>query len=232
MPKESVLIIEDEKDLLKLLQYNLEREGYEVILAEAGEKGFELAQSKRPDLIILDLMLPEMDGLEVCRLLKRTKETMDIPILMLTAKSSEIDQVVGLEMGASDYMTKPFSVKILLARLKNILKHKANMAEKGKKAVLSFGDLLLDKERMSFKAKGKPVNLTKLEFNILSYLMENPEIVISREKLVQAVWGSGSLVSAVAVNMQIKSLRDKLGKYSDYIETVRGSGYRFVERDE
>ena len=225
MVKESVLVIEDEKDVQNLLRYNLEKEGYEVLSADTGERGFEIARSKYPDAVILDLILPEIDGLEVCRLLKNTRETRLIPILMLTAKSSELDQVVGLELGAADYLTKPFSVKVLLARLKNILKKKAAIEEE--KAVLECRELALDKDRHHFSIKGKPVDLANLEFRIMSVLMERPGVVISREQLVPAVWGDGSFVSKAALNMQIKSLREKLGKYRDYLETVRGTGFRF-----
>ncbi len=225
MAKKSVLVIDDEKNLQKLLDYNLEKEGYEVVVAQTGEQGFEMAKAKRPDAIVLDLMLPQIDGLEVCSLLKATKETKSIPILMLTAKSTDVDQVVGLEMGASDYMTKPFSVKVLLARLKNILKNKAVPPEGT--TILRCCELAIDKDSHRFSIKGKVVDLTKMEFRILCVLMEHQKIVISREELVSAVWGAGSFVSKAAVNMQIKSLRDKLGKYRDYIETVRGSGFRF-----
>ena len=205
MPRESVLVIDDEKDLQKLISYNLEKEGY--------------------DVIVLDLMLPQIDGLEVCRLLKAEKETKHIPIVMLTAKSTEIDEVVGLELGASDYIAKPFSVKVLLARLKSILKNKALPRDEA--SIFKCCELVLDKDCHRFSIKGKTVDFTKMEFRILTILIENPKVVISREQLVSKVWGDGSFVSKVAVNMQIKSLREKLGKYRDYIETVRGSGFRF-----
>ena len=227
MPKEKILVIDDEKDLLKLLEYNLRKEGYEVVLAETGEKGLELAGSEKPDLIVLDLMLPQIDGLEVCRLLKFDRGTRNIPVLMLTAKSSEVDQVVGLELGASDYLTKPFSVKVLLARLKNILKHKGTRREE--KTALTLGALCLDRERFSLTIRGKSVGLTKKEFEILAVLMEEAGKAVPREALVETVWGAGSFVSAVSLNMHVKSLRDKLGKHQDAIETVRGIGFRFSE---
>ena len=225
MSKESILVVEDEKDVQNLLRYNLEKEGYEVFSALTGEEGFELAKSKMPDVIILDLMLPQIDGLEVCRLLKATKETKRIPILMLTAKSSEVDQVVGLELGASDYLTKPFSVKVLLARIKNALRIKAKPHEEV--PVLDCCELALDKEKQLFKVKGKAMALTKTEFKIMSVLMERPKVVVSRDDLISMVWGSGSLVSSAAMNMQIMGLREKLGRYRDYVETIRGSGFRF-----
>ncbi len=227
MPKETILAIEDEKDVLKLLQYNLEKEGYTVLSAENGEKGLELARAKKPALILLDVMLPGIDGLEVCRLLKADRETRSIPVFMLTAKGSDIDQVVGLELGASDYLPKPFGVKVLLARIKNLLK--AKLVAPAEDAVVQRGDFVLDRERMRFMLKGKLVALTKTEFRILGVLMEREDIVFTRENLVSSVWGSGVIVSEPALNMQIKSLRAKLGKYRDCIETVRGSGYRFIQ---
>jgi len=226
MPKKSILVIEDEAPLRELLQYNLEKEGYSVLPADTGEKGVELARAEKPDLVILDLMLPKIDGLEVCRLLKGARETRSIPILMLTAKSSELDQVVGLEVGASDYLAKPFSVKILLARLKNVLRSHEVIGRENVK--IQKGDFLLDRDAVRFFIKNKPVELTKTEFGILSVLMDRAEAMVSREQLVSLVWGQGSFVSQASINMQIKSLRDKLGKARYAIETVRGLGYRFV----
>ncbi len=228
MPKETILIIDDEKDILKLLQYNLEKEGYPVLTAQTGETGLELAKSKKPDLVILDIMLPGMDGLEVCKLLRTTSQTKNIPIFMLTAKNTEVDQVVGLELGASDYIAKPFSVKVLLARLKNIFRAKTNQKEET--AVLKAGDFVIDKEKLHFTVKGKPVPLTKLEFRILSFLMENPGRVFSRDKLLSGAWGGEAFVIDRTVDVHVRSIRKKLGKYRDMIETVRGTGYRFSEK--
>ncbi len=229
MPKKSILVIDDEKDILKLLEYNLRKEGYEILASRTGEEGLEFAKSKKPDLVILDLMLPGMDGLEVCRLLYSQKETKNIPVLMLTAKGSEVDQIVGLEIGASDYISKPFSVKVLLARVKNIFRHKENKKETP--PAVRAGDLLIDKERMSFAIKGKPVPLTKLEFSILSFLMENRGKVFSRDALLSGAWQGETFVVDRTVDVHVRSIRQKLGKYRDSIETVRGSGYRFTESD-
>ena len=226
MSKESILIIEDEAAIQNLLEYNLEREGYGVFLAGTGEKGLEIARAEKPDLILLDLMLPKIDGLEVCRLLKQTRETRHIPVLMLTAKNTEIDQVVGLEMGASDYLAKPFSVKILLARMKNILRGHQNISSENAK--IEQGDFLLDRDAVRFFIKKKPVELTKTEFGIMETLMTRLGTMVSRDQLVSLVWGRGTIVSQASINMQIKSLREKLGKYRKSIETVRGLGYRFV----
>lgn len=228
-PKKTILAIDDEKDILRLLQYNLEKENYQVLTAASGEAGFELAKLKKPDLILLDLMLPGMDGLEVCRLLRQSAETKQIPILMLTAKSTEIDQIVGLEMGASDYITKPFSVKVMLARVKNALRSKQVEADQG--GILKVGDLVLDKDRHAFTVKGKPVTLTKLEFNILAFLMANKGRVFSRDKLLSGAWGGEAFVVDRTVDVHVRSIRQKLGKYRDYLETVRGTGYRFVETE-
>ncbi len=229
MAKQSILVIDDEKDILKLLQYNLEKEGYQVSLAKTGEEGLELAKRKLPDLIVLDLMLPGIDGLEVCKLIRGQKSTSYIPILMLTAKSTETDQIVGLELGATDYITKPFSIKVLLARVKNIFRNKIKK-EMGE-GPLKAGDFIIDKARFSFTVKGKPVALTKLEFKILSFLMENRGIVFSRDKLLNGAWGGETFVIDRTVDVHIRSIREKLGKYRHCIETVRGTGYRFTEED-
>ena len=168
MAKKLILAIDDEKDILKLVQYNLEREGHQVLCAKSGEEGLETARAKKPDLVILDLMLPGMDGLEVCKILRSNKETKNIPILMLTAKSAEIDQILGLELGATDYVSKPFSVKVLSARVKNIFRNQE--VKKEGLPTLRVGDLAIDRERRSFTVKGKPVSLTKLEFQMLIFL--------------------------------------------------------------
>lgn len=227
MAKRSILVIDDEKDILKLIQYNLEKEGYQVTTAATGEAGVEAARRVRPDLIVLDLMLPGMDGLEACRILKSDKAMRSVPVIMLTAKSSEVDQVVGLELGAADYVAKPFSVKVLLARVKNALR-RAEPA-KSETAVLKVGDVTLDRERQSVTVKGKPVQLTRLEFRILGFLMENPGKVFSRDQLLSGAWDGEAFVVDRTVDVHVKSIRSKLGKQRDCIETVRGTGYRFVE---
>lgn len=230
MSKKLILAIDDEKDILKLLQYNLEREGHQVICAKSGEEGLETARAKKPDLILLDLMLPGMDGLEVCKILRGNKDTKNIPILMLTAKSSEIDQILGLELGATDYITKPFSVKVLSARVKNIFRNKE--IKKDESVVLRASGLAIDRERHSFTVNGKPVNLTKLEFQMLGFLMENRGKVFSRDQLLSSVWEGQAFVVDRTVDVHMRSIRQKLGKYRDLIETVRGSGYRFADTDE
>ncbi len=230
MAKPLILVIDDEKDILKLLQYNLEKEGYQVLQAKTGEEGLDAARAKKPDLVLLDLMLPGIDGLEVCKVLRADPGTRHIPVIMLTAKGSEIDQVVGLEIGAVDYIPKPFSVKVLLARLKNALRRAMSPAG-DPSAVLKAGDAVLDKERQSFTLKGKSVALTRLEFRILAFLMENRGRVFSRDKLLSGAWEGEAFVVDRTVDVHIRSIRHKLGKHRDLIETVRGSGYRFAESD-
>jgi len=223
----SILIVEDDPDIRKILQYNLSREGFDTRFAATGEEGLDLARTLAPDAVILDLMLPGMDGLEVCKLLKYDARTRNIPVLMLTAKSSETDEIVGLEIGASDYLTKPFNVGVLLARVKNLLKSRTAAAAPASKARLREGEFEMDVEKMEFRVKDRPLFLTKIQFQILRCLMEHPGVVLSRERLVHAIWGQGAFVSDTAVNMHIKSIRRKLGKSGDRIVTVRGFGYRF-----
>lgn len=227
MAKETILVIDDDKDIQKLVQYNLEKEGFQTLVARTGEEGLEMARAKSPALVVLDLMLPGIDGLEVCRLLRAEKTTRSLPVLMLTAKGSETDQIVGLELGANDYITKPFSVKVLIARVRNLLRR--TEAPKEETPVLRHGDITLDRERMSVTVKGKPAQLTKLEFRILAFLMENPGKVFSRDKLLSGAWEGEAFVVDRTVDVHIKSIRQKLGKSRDVIETVRGSGYRLAE---
>ncbi|MCG3175148.1 MAG: Alkaline phosphatase synthesis transcriptional regulatory protein PhoP [Candidatus Omnitrophica bacterium] len=227
MSRQTILVIDDDKDIQKLLQYNLEKEGFQALVAKTGEEGLEMARTKSPSLVVLDLMLPGIDGLEVCRLLRAERTTRTLPVLMLTAKGSETDQVVGLELGANDYITKPFSVKVLVARVRNLLR-RAETPEP-ETPVLKHGDITLDRERMSVTVKGKQVQLTKLEFRILAFLMEHPGKVFSRDRLLSGAWEGEAFVVDRTVDVHIKSIRQKLGKSRDVIETVRGSGYRLAE---
>ena len=230
MANKTILVVDDEKDILSLLEYNLQKDGYRVVSAKSGEEGLEKCRAVKPDLMVLDLMLPGIDGLEVCRLLKSDKNCSEIPILMLTAKSTDIDQIVGLEMGASDYMAKPFSVKVLLARVKNILR--SQIPPKVSSRVLKYGDLCIDKDSHRFTLKGKSVELTKLEFQILTVLMENPNRVFSREKLLEVAWKNETFIVDRTVDVHVKSIRKKLGKYRNLIQTIRGTGYRFGSEEE
>jgi two-component system phosphate regulon response regulator PhoB len=209
------------------VELNIAREGYRVLTCGTGEQALKLAGSKLPSLVILDLMLPGIDGLEVCKKLKSDPKTENIPIVMLTAKGEESDIVTGLELGADDYITKPFSGKVLVARVRRILRRMVTAADD--KAVLKVQDLTIDPSRREVLIEGKPVQLTFTEFNILHILAKRPGLVFTRYQIVDAIRGSDYLVTDRAVDVQIVSLRKKLGRYGEYIETVRGVGYRFKD---
>lgn len=225
MAKAKILVVDDEEDIRELVELNLSHEGFKVIMCETGEKAIEKAGSELPDLIILDLMLPGMDGFEVCRKLKSDMKTQNIPVVMLTAKSGETDVVTGLEVGADDYVTKPFSGKVLTARVRRLLRRADAKSED--KTVLKIGDLTIDPSRREVLVKNKAADLTFTEFNILQILARKPGIVFTRYQIVDALHGSDYIVTERAVDVQIVSLRKKLGACGDYIETVRGVGYRF-----
>ncbi len=232
MAKERVLVIEDEEDILALVHYNLAREGYEVTCATSGEEGLKKACEIEPDLILLDLMLPGIDGMEVCRRLKKERRTASIPLIMVTAKGEEADVVTGLELGADDYVTKPFSTKVLLARIKTVIKrHFQEPAEEGEdNASLEIHGLAIHPGRNEVLLNGKPVDLTYTEFRVLSFLARRPGWVFTRYQIVNAVRGDDYAVTDRAVDVQIVGLRKKLGEYGTYIETVRGVGYRFRDQ--
>jgi two-component system alkaline phosphatase synthesis response regulator PhoP len=228
MPGEKVLVVDDEENIRELVRYNLDREGYRVTTVGSGEEALQQAGSQVPDLIILDLMLPGIDGLDVCRELKHDPKTAHIPIVMLTVKGEESDIVIGLELGADDYITKPFSPKILLARLKAVLRrHKTEPI--GETDVLTFGDLMIHPGRYGVSVQGKPVKLTSTEFRILHLMARRPGWVFTRYQIVDAARGEDAAVTDRSVDFHITSLRRKLGPCSDYIETVWGVGYRFKE---
>ncbi len=229
MPKERILVVDDEEDILELVRFNLSKEGYQAICAETGERAVEIARSEMPDLVVLDLMLPGMDGLEVTKFLKKDLETQHIPIVMLTAKGEESDIVTGLELGADDYVTKPFSPKILLARVKAVLRRKAADTS-DRSEVVSIHNLVIHPGRREVRVDGKPVDLTFTEFGVLSYLVRRPGWVFTRTQIVDAVRGSDYFVTDRSVDVQIVGLRKKLGSAGQYIETVRGVGYRFKEK--
>jgi two-component system phosphate regulon response regulator PhoB len=222
-----ILIIEDEKDILDLVEYNLKQAGFQVLTAADGGAGLELAIKKRPILIILDLMLPGMDGKDVCRALKSNPVTKTIPVLMLTAKAEELDRVVGFELGADDYVTKPFSPRELVLRVKAILRRKEAPAESEK--TIQIGDLLIDIDRHQVSVKKNLLQLTSTEFKLLVELVSNRGRVQTRERLLDKVWGYTYEGYARTVDTHIRRLREKLGKTGDLIETLRGVGYRFRE---
>jgi len=227
MAKENILIVDDEEDVLELVRYNLDKNGYNTEIATTGEEALAKARAKLPDLVILDLMLPGIDGLGVCKKLKSDTKTQNIPIIMLTAKGEEIDIVTGLELGADDYVTKPFSPKVLVARVRKIL-HRA-IARDLEKAPVKIYELTIDPARREVLIKNKPVELTFTEFNILYALAKRPGLVFTRYQIVDALHGDDYLVTDRAVDVQIVGLRKKLGPCSKYIETVRGVGYRFKD---
>ncbi|MBN2455157.1 MAG: response regulator [Sedimentisphaerales bacterium] len=227
MPKENILIVDDEEDVLELVRYNLDKNGYRTVTAATGEDALAKARTKLPDLVILDLMLPGIDGLEVCKKLKIDTKTQNIPIIMLTAKGEEADIVTGLELGADDYVAKPFSPKVLVARVRRILHRK--VTRDLEKALVKIHELTIDPARREVLIKNKPVELTFTEFNILYALAKRPGLVFTRYQIVDALHGDDYLVTDRAVDVQIVGLRKKLGPCSKYIETVRGVGYRFKD---
>jgi two-component system phosphate regulon response regulator PhoB len=226
MAKQRILIIEDERALTKVLAYNLQREGYEVTVAHDGVEGLRRAQANPPDLVILDLMLPGMDGLDVCRELRAGEATRTIPILMLTAKAEETDQVVGFSLGADDYVTKPFSVKVLLQRIKALHRRAEGPAES---TVLEHQGVQIDRVRHRACVNDRELDLTPTEFRLLECLLRQPGRAFTRHHLMDAAIGDGAVVLERTIDVHIKTLRRKLGPAGDLIETVRGVGYRFSE---
>ncbi|MFL6527528.1 MAG: response regulator [Chthoniobacterales bacterium] len=222
---QKILIVEDEPDVVDMLVRQLKKAGaFSTIVAHDGETGIQLARDEPPALIILDLMLPKMSGLEVCRVLKSENTTRHIPIMMLTAKGEEIDRIVGLEFGADDYVTKPFSPREVVLRINAILRRsQSTPAEK----TVSVGDIAIDAERHDVRIRGKAVDLTAIEFKLLMTLMQRRGRVQARDRLLSDVWGYESLIDTRTVDTHVRRLREKLGKSGDLIETVRGFGYRF-----
>jgi two-component system phosphate regulon response regulator PhoB len=223
-----VLIIEDERALTDVLAYNLQREGYDTILAHDGQEGLRKAQTLLPDLILLDLMLPAMSGLDVCRELRAGERTRDIPIVMLTAKAEETDQVVGFKMGADDYVTKPFSVKVLLERIKALQRRLDPTTDPVD--VIEHLHVRIDRLRHRAYVEQQELDLTPTEFRLLECLLRQPGRAFSRHQLMDAAIGDGAIVLERTIDVHIKTLRRKLGD-TDLIETVRGVGYRFRERE-
>jgi two-component system alkaline phosphatase synthesis response regulator PhoP len=226
--RERILVVDDEEDLLELVNYNLTKEGYRVEGVGTGEEALAAARRALPDLVVLDLLLPHVDGLEVCRLLKSDPKTQHIPIIMLTAKSEEADVVTGLELGADDYLTKPFSPRVLLARIKAILRRKGKDADDDTGSI-RVRELIIHPGRHEVLLEGAPVELTYTEFRLLHFLSRKPGWAFTRAQIVDAVKGEDYPVTERSVDVQVVGLRKKLKKYGAYIETVRGVGYRFKE---
>lgn len=229
--KEKILIVEDEKDIIKMLDYNLKKEGYATLSSRNGEDAIEIAQVEHPNLIILDLMLPGIDGLEVCKTLKNNSKTASIPVIMLTAKSQESDKVVGLELGADDYVTKPFSPRELIARIKAVLRR---IKEKGKPPeILKIGDLEIDFSKIRVSIKNKPIELTAKEFELLATLVKAKGRVLTRDYLLDSIWGfdQAAEIQTRTVDVHIQTLRKKLKNLSKCIVTVKNYGYRFEDEN-
>ncbi len=225
--KPRILVVDDEPDAVELVEFNLKSNGYDVSTAADGEEALEKARSLIPDLIILDLMLPEVDGMEVCKILRRDQRTRGIPIIMLTAKAAEIDRVLGLELGADDYVTKPFSPRELVLRVKRLLRSATVQEEKNDR--IEWKELMIDVPHHEVRVKGKLVELTATEFRLLATLAQRRGRVQSRDQLLQDVWEYENVIDTRTVDTHMRRLREKLGAASKYLDTVRGVGYRFVE---
>jgi DNA-binding response OmpR family regulator len=223
----SILIVEDEQDLLELLRYNLAREGYPVHTASTGEDALKLVRNQRPGLVLLDLMLPGMDGLEVCRTLKSRDATAGIPVIMLTAKGEEADVVRGLELGADDYVTKPFSPKVLLARIAAVLRRREADADADPGRLIHVAGIDIDRDRHEVTVHGSAVALTATEFKLLALLASKPGRVFTRQQIIESIHDGFAAVTDRSVDVQVVALRKKLSDAGTHIETVRGVGYRF-----
>lgn len=230
MANKTILVVDDEADILQLIQYNLEKEGYKTLTTASGEEALREARRHLPNLIVLDLMLPGLDGIEVCKQLRSSEDTKYIPILMVTAKSEESDIITGLEVGADDYITKPFSPKVLIARVRAILRRsRRNPINEGREPYLQIHNIQIDTTKHEVVAEGQPLPLSVTEFAILEFLARNPGWVFSRNQIIGAVKGEDYPVTERSVDVQILGLRKKLGEQGRMIETVRGIGYRMKE---
>ncbi|MEW6008209.1 MAG: response regulator [Candidatus Omnitrophota bacterium] len=227
--REKILIVEDDKNISKLVKYNLEKQDFECLTAITGEEALEVLSKFPIDLIILDIMLPKMDGFETCRLIKQDPKLKNIPIVMLTAKGEEVDRIVGLELGADDYIVKPFSPRELVLRVKAILKR--GKLEESKKDILKVNNLIVDIPKHKATINQKEIELSPLEFKLLVTLIERQGRVQTRDRLLSDIWDIHAEVDTRTVDTHIKRLREKLGKLGNLIETVRGLGYRFKEED-
>lgn len=231
MSRPRILIVEDDRALAGVLEYNLKQNGYEPLVARDGQDGIQQARAEPPDLILLDVMLPVADGLEVCRALRATPATSQIPIIMLTARSEETDQIVGYRVGADDYVTKPFSVRILLERIKAMLRRQSTppVATDANEERVSFLGVTLDRVRHRATVHDQPLELTPSEFRLLDTLIRQPGRVFERADLIDSALGSDTMVQDRTIDVHIRSLRKKLADHADLIQTVRGIGYRFAE---
>lgn len=229
MSRQSVLVVEDEEDIMEVIRFNLEKEGYEVNQALSGEEALQVIENNLPSLVLLDLMLPGINGLDLCRIFKQNDRTKAIPVIMLTAKSEDADIVAGLEMGAEDYITKPFSPRVLVARVRTILRRRES-GVKDDSSVIQVEGMQIHPGRHEVTMGDNVVDLTPSEFRILHYLARRPGWVYSRDQIIDAIRGHGYVVTDRAIDVQVVGLRKKLGDYGKLIETVRGIGYRFRDR--
>lgn len=228
--KQKILIADDERDIIDFLKYNLDKEGYDVLTAKNGVEALNQTK-KNPDLILLDVMMPEMDGFEVVRALKKNSATSKIPVIFLTAKSSDVDEVVGLELGADDYVTKPVRIPTLIARIKSALRKKvsARQDEQEEGNILRHGILEINRSHFKVYIDKKEIFFPKKEFEVLAYLVRNAGKVVTRETLLSQIWGSDVYVIDRTVDVHIRKIREKLGSNADYIDTIKGVGYRMKE---
>jgi two-component system, OmpR family, phosphate regulon response regulator PhoB len=229
--REKIVVIEDESDILEVIEYNLTREGYRILTSRDGEEGLALAKREAPSLVLLDLMLPSLDGIEVCRLLKSDPVTSKIPVIMVTAKGEESDAVLGLGLGADDYVRKPFSPKELVARVKAVLRRGPVRDERRPRERIERGGLVIDAARHEVSVDGEVAVLTATGFRLIHFLASHPGRVFTRDELLSRVIGDGSIVIDRNIDVHVVAIRKKLGRYRDVIETIRGVGYRFREED-
>ena len=227
MPAIKVLLVEDDRSLAEIVEYNLTTNGFEVIRCSDGQDALNQVRLKNPDIILLDVMIPVLDGLEVCRRLRSNPETSEIPILMLTAKSEEVDQIVGYKVGADDYVTKPFSVRVLMERVKSLLRR--NQPSNANSATVARSGILIDRLKHRVMIDDRPVDLTPSEFRLLETLIRQPGRAFERMELIDSALGPDTVVLDRTIDVHIRSLRKKMGKKADYIQTVRGVGYRFQD---
>jgi len=222
----TILVVDDEKDILELLKYNLEKEGYRVITALNGKEALRLVRH-HPSLVVLDILMPELDGWEVCKAIRKDPSTSKIPIIFLTARDSEIDEVVGLELGADDYIVKPVKVRTFLARVKHGLKARGEGKEAVESDVLKIGDLEIQTNNYVVRIRNRDIHLPKKEFEVLIFLARHPERVVTRETLLNEIWGHDVYVVDRTIDVHVRKIREKLGEHARHIETVKGVGYRF-----
>jgi len=224
MSKTTILIVDDEPDIIEILKFNLEKEGFEVVSAKNGQEGIEKAESSDPDLIILDIMMPEMDGVEVCRVLRGKKKFKNTLIAFLTAREEDYSQIAALDVGGDDYITKPIRPRVLISRIKAILRRSGRMADEGKEN-LTFGTITINQEAVSVSVEGVEIDLAKKEFELLSLLASKPGKVFTRDEIFNKIWGTDVIVGNRTIDVHIRKLREKIGDH--YIKTMKGIGYKF-----